>query len=321
MSGHTPSRPIPGAPLSIRLAFKERYLADCRRKGAPAPVECYARAFPDHEEAIRGEYERLERQRAGRESSREAGAREVRRVGPYRVDAELARGGQAVVYSGYDEQLDRRVALKVLKVGPTFGKESLFRFEREAKVLSRIEDSHVCPIYATGYEQGVAWIAMRFVDGRTVASDIADTRARNVPPSPERTLEILEHGEAILATLHKVHELGILHRDLKPGNVMIDAEGPVILDFGLARDQRELDLTLSTDQLGTPAYMAPEQVRGQPADRRTDIRAFGIVLLEWLTGWHPFQAATREQMFRRILDESVDIPKPIRRSLPRPRCS
>ncbi len=257
-------------------------------------------------------------------------------IGPYRVVRELGRGGQAVVYLARDTRLPRNVALKVVH-GSLPSSDGLRRFELEAQVTSRLDHASICPVYETGHDQGSYYIAMRFVEGRTLAEWIRDAvllrdatnayqlrlpgpaELRDVP----RTLAFLEQ---LARALHVAHEAGVIHRDVKPSNVLVTDDGvPVILDFGLARDNdSEMPgLTETGDVMGTPAYMSPEQVRGGDPrpDRRTDVYSLGVTLYEALTGANPFHAGKSTEIGRRIQDGAVRDPRRLRGGLSRDVCT
>lgn len=251
------------------------------------------------------------------------------RIGKYRIEGELGSGGQGVVYRAVDETLGRTVALKVLRVAAVAGAATAERFRREAEVASRLEHPAIATVYETGSADGIEWIAMRFVPGKTLAERIAEAPGQEDPKAPafcapagdpresgamERLLEFLE--EAARA-VHFAHEHGIVHRDLKPGNVMVGSDArPVILDFGLARDCSGATPTVTGSEqvFGTPAYMSPEQIRGSHAvDRRTDVWALGAVLYEALTLRQPFAAASAQGVLRAVLEAE---PLPPRRRNP-----
>jgi serine/threonine protein kinase len=272
----------------------------------------------------------------------------VRKVGHYSLIDEIGRGGQATVYLAEDSRLRRRVALKVLNEAASTAEETLGRFRREAELASKLDHPGICPVYDAGVEDGVPYIAMRLVEGETLARRIAKAAARAAPASASVDLEsgvTLDAGEAVTSTstaarprlsrdeiaeaaaivekvaraLHAAHEAGVIHRDIKPANVMITPDGdPVLLDLGLARDESadQETLTRTGDVFGTPAYMSPEQLTGQRirADRRTDVYALGATLFEAVTLRRPFEAPTREGLYQAIL---TDPPADARKLNPR----
>ena len=286
-----------GSP-AIRLAFLERLAAD-RAAGEIRPLEGYQALFPGYEAEIAAEYAVITGQ-VEHDSTPAwlAGESSLEKIGPgqkfahYQVGRELGRGGQGVVFLATDTRLNRPVALKVLYGLGLLSRSSLARFQREAELAGKLADPGICTIYDAGVAEGVPYIAMRYLEGETLARRLALWRDR----SQERPLipEILELIIQVATSLHAAHERGVLHRDIKPGNIMVmPDQRPVLLDFGLARDlqgQQE-SLTGSATRLGTPAYMAPEQLAIQRAepDRRTDVFSLGVVLFEALTLEKPFQ--------------------------------
>jgi serine/threonine protein kinase len=249
-------------------------------------------------------------------------------IGPYRLISELGRGGQACVYLAEDTRLPRRVALKVFQSGLAASPSVLLRFQREAASLSRFDHPGICTVYETGEWRGISYIAMRLVDGETLARWITRrVKAKAGGEVPDRAA-LLEAGgliERSARALHVAHEAGIVHRDIKPSNIMI-AEGgePVIVDFGLARDEESADPTLTRpgDVAGTPVYMSPEQIRGRRAlvDRRSDVFSLGVMAYEALTLTLPFEAPTTPAVFQKILSGPIrTLRAPVRSSEGPPR--
>jgi len=233
------------------------------------------------------------------------------RLGAYRLLHELGRGGQAVVWLAEDTRLKRRVALKVLPALGPGSERVLARFRREAEVTSRLDHPTICPIYEADVQDGVPFLAMRYVEGETLARRIADVRSaggtavalRADAPSDWNT--IATFFAKIARALHTAHEAGVVHRDIKPANVMITHDGePVVLDFGLARqdDPDSQALSRSGEHSGTPTYMSPEQITGRTRpDRRSDVYSLGCTLFEALTGRPPFEAPTLEGLLHAVL--------------------
>ncbi|MEZ6194553.1 MAG: tetratricopeptide repeat protein [Planctomycetota bacterium] len=258
-----------------------------------------------------------------------------RRIGDYELERELGSGGQGYVYLARHLRLGRAVALKLLPEVHALSPQARLRFEREAEVASRLDHPGICTVYELGEDEGVPFIAMRYVEGEPLDRKIRaarEARAADASSSRGLTLSGTDGGstereaqrsclafarEAALA-LHEAHESGLVHRDVKPANIMVDREGrPVLLDFGLAHDDTSdggLVVTRTGDVLGTPAYMSPEQIRGQRLDRRTDVYSLGVTLFECLSMRRPFEAATRDALHRAI---TQDEPPLLGRVLPR----
>jgi eukaryotic-like serine/threonine-protein kinase len=187
-------------------------------------------------------------------------------LGPYRVESKLGEGGMGEVYRAVDTRLGRAVAVKIAQ------KQFIERFGREARAISSLNHPHICALY----DVGPNYLVMELVDGETIAARLKSGAL------PLKTA--LLYALQILAALAEAHEKGIIHRDLKPGNIIIAKSGIKVLDFGLAKSCQDETVTASRMVLGTPAYMAPEQRAGKPADARSDIYSFGCVLYEMLTG-------------------------------------
>ena len=226
------------------------------------------------------------------------------RIGRYRIDRELGRGGMGVVYAAYDEQLERPVAVKTI-AGATPDDQTRQRFHREARTAARVRHPNVCHIYEIGEDGRDLFIAMELLDGESLAERLA----RGPLPFPEA----VDVALAILSALGGLHAAGVVHRDLKPSNVFLTPHGVKILDFGLARavapgtvetqDSTRVGLTQAGAALGTPAYMAPEQIRGEWTDARADLFAMGAVLFEMIMGSRAFQGRTPMEVYHRTLYE------------------
>jgi Tol biopolymer transport system component len=214
------------------------------------------------------------------------------RLGPYEILAPLGAGGMGEVYKARDAKLGRDVAVKVLPEGLTANADFLSRFEREARAVAALSHPNILSIFDVGREEGLAFAVMELLDGETLRQRLSEGA---LP-----TRKSLEYGAQIARGLAAAHEKGIVHRDLKPENVFLTADGRVkILDFGLAKVAAlESDVTKSPTAvvvtepgtvMGTVGYMSPEQVRGKPADQRSDIFSFGSILFEMLTGDRAFR--------------------------------
>ena len=309
--------------------FRAQYLAD--EAGGKVPqLEAYLKRFPRFEAEIRAAF--LELEQGGLDPAHaDSEPGEARRVAHYRILRLLGRGGQGSVYLAEDERLGRLVALKLLAGFSALSPRARRRFQREAELASRLDHPNLCTVYECGVDGERAYLALRFVEGETLAARIArarETGARGaavLPAAPRERAELercLEAFEATARALHAAHELGIVHRDLKPGNLMITDQGePVLLDFGLAREleSHEGALTLSGDILGTPAYMSPEQVdpRGRVLDARSDVYSLAATLHECLTLQRPFPAPTVDRLYQAILLEPAPDARRANRSVPR----
>jgi serine/threonine-protein kinase len=204
-------------------------------------------------------------------------------MGRYRVEQELGRGGMAKVYRGQDTVLGRTVAIKIL--APQFADDQDFvhRFRREAQAAARISNHNLVSVFDTGSDDGVHFIVMEYVDGRT----LADLIAGGGRILPDRAIEI---AIDVCRALEAAHAQGVIHRDIKPGNIMLDEKGHVkVTDFGIARVVSTAETIAQTAAvLGTASYLSPEQAQGQPVDGRSDLYSLGCVLFETVTGRAPF---------------------------------
>ena len=228
------------------------------------------------------------------------------KIGPYEILALAGAGGMGQVFRARDTRLDRIVAIKTLQ-GPHTD-----RFEREARAISALNHPHICTLFDVGKHDAVEYLVLEFVDGRPIEGPLAPKEAMGL-------------GLQICAALEAAHKLGIVHRDLKPGNILVTKRGVKLLDFGLAKRRREgregtLDkaprtetLTDSQIVMGTPQYMAPEQIEGKEADRRSDIFALGCVLYEMLTGKKAFPGKTASSVATAIMTQE---PAPLRELQP-----
>src|SRR5262249_35788784 len=243
------------------------------------------------------------------------------RVGAYEVLARLGVGAMGEVYKARDTRLNREVALKVLRSELAATGDRLRRFEREARAAGTLNHPNVLTVYDIGSYDELPYIVSELLEGGTLRSWINDS-------SQIRVREAVEHTIQIAQGLAAAHEQRIVHRDLKPENIFVTRDGHVkILDFGLAKllDQPScgsLGQTATYDTrpgvvLGTPAYMAPEQVRGAPADARSDIFSLGTVLYEMLTGRRPFGGLTSAEVQTAILNEEPPAPSTINSRIPR----
>lgn len=242
-------------------------------------------------------------------------------VGGYALDGLLGRGGMGLVFRARQASLgDRPVAVKLIRPELIADPRAEARFLREALLASKLDHPALCPVLDFGRAEGMPYLVMPLVEGRSLAEHLAEAKAARAndrtatlrlprgdgEPTPWWAA-VLEMVEKLARGLHHAHEAGLVHRDVKPANVMIRVSGePVLLDFGLARvADQDSNLTLSDEVLGTPAYMAPEQIepRGRGLDARTDVHALGVLLFECLTLRLPHEGATRDELVRRIVTD------------------
>jgi hypothetical protein len=237
------------------------------------------------------------------------------RLGVYEITAQIGAGGMGEVYRARDTRLDRDVALKILPEYFASDPDRLMRFEREAKTLASLNHPHIAQLYGIEESSGVRALVMELVEG----DDLAQRIARGAIPVDEALTIARQVAEALEAA----HEAGIVHRDLKPANIKLRADGTVkVLDFGLAKGAvaaaasapdaafsptfTSPALTQMGVVLGTAAYMAPEQAKGQPVDKRADIWAFGLVIYEMLSGTRPFTGEDASEVLAAILRQEID---------------
>ncbi|MBI4472895.1 MAG: serine/threonine-protein kinase [Acidobacteria bacterium] len=244
-----------------------------------------------------------------------------RRLGPYEIQSLVGSGGMGEVYRARDTRLDRTVALKVLPRAVHARGEARKRFEREARVLSSLNHPNICVLHDVGSQEGLDFIVMEFVEGETLAKRLRRGRLR--------VDEALQIAIEIADALEKAHRGGVIHRDLKPGNVILSKTGVKLLDFGISKlirpdlpplsdDMSDAStdfgaLTSNWEVLGTLQYMAPEQLRGQETDARSDLFGFGAVLYEMLTGDRAFSGKSQTSVVAAILDAD---PPPVSASQP-----
>jgi len=234
-------------------------------------------------------------------------------IGSYQVLSSLGVGGMGEVYQAHDTKLGRDVAIKVLPSAFVHDPDRLSRFQREARMLASLNHPNIATIFGLEQSDGVNYLVMELVPGETLAE--------RVSAGAMKIEEALKLGAQIAEALEAAHEKGVIHRDLKPANVKVTPEGRVkVLDFGLAKafaGDSGLDLSnaptltaMGTEEgkiLGTPAYMSPEQARGKPVDKRTDIWAFGCVLYELLTGKVAFRGETISDTLAAVLEREPDL--------------
>jgi predicted Ser/Thr protein kinase len=218
----------------------------------------------------------------------------LERIGNCRVVEEMASGGMAVVYRAIQDGLERTVAIKALKSAAAAEEHLALRFEREAKSLAKLQHENIIHVYDFHRERGAMFIVMEHVQG----IDLYDLleRCRKLPYDVAAVIAL-----QVARALDYIHYRGILHRDIKPGNIMISRQGGVkVMDFGIIQDRRFDDLTQTGTGVGTPAYMSPEQILGDPLDGRSDIFSLGIALYQMVTGVKPFVEDEERSVMHKI---------------------
>src|SRR5881296_2256664 len=232
------------------------------------------------------------------------------RLGPYEILSPCGAGGMGEVYRARDTRLDRTVAIKIIPAHLSDNADLRQRFEREARVVSSLNHPHICTLHDIGHVDGVDFLVMEYLEGETLAD-----RLRKGPFAPE---QFARTAVEIADALDRAHRQGVIHRDLKPGNIMLTKEGVKLLDFGLAKlagphpaqtlsrlsalpTEDNSPLTAEGTIVGTLQYMAPEQLEGREADARTDIFALGTVLYEMATGQRAFKGKSQASLIAAIL--------------------
>jgi WD40 repeat protein/predicted Ser/Thr protein kinase len=236
--------------------------------------------------------------------------------GDYELIEEIARGGMGVVYRARQISLNRPVALKMILAGQTATPGSKQRFHTEAEAAARLHHPNIVPIYEIGEHQGQQYLSMKLIEGGTLADVVASRESAAELPTTESAAVLRDAAtimEKVARAVHYAHQCGILHRDLKPTNILLDEKGePHITDFGLAKlAENGSRLTMSAAILGTPAYMSPEQASGQSKGltTATDIYSLGAILYELLTRQPPFRAETTVETLRQVCEQEPTPPR------------
>jgi serine/threonine protein kinase/Tol biopolymer transport system component len=235
------------------------------------------------------------------------------RLGPYEILAPLGAGGMGEVYRARDTRLDRAVAIKILPENISARPQARERFEREARAVSSLNHPHICTLYDVGHQDGIDYLVMEYLEGETLAHRL---KKGLLPPD-----QVLRYAIQMTEALDTAHKHGVIHRDLKPGNIMLTKSGAKLLDFGLAKVRageaaagvtalptQTAPLTGEGTILGTLQYMAPEQLEGKESDARTDIFALGAVIYEMATGQKAFKGKSHASLIAAILERE---PPPI----------
>src|SRR6266545_924679 len=232
-------------------------------------------------------------------------AQNLAELGDYQLLQEIGRGAQGVVYRARQKSLNRVVALKIIGLGHWAARAHIKRFRLEAEAAARLDHPFIVPIHEIGESNGSCYFSMQLVEGGQL-----DQLAEHESITVRRAAELIVK---LARTVHYAHERGILHRDIKPGNILLDVNGdPHLTDFGLARLlETESSVTRTTEALGTPGYMAPEQARGNHGQltNATDVYGLGAVLYQLLTDRPPFAATTTYETIRLLLDTEPRQPR------------
>lgn len=231
--------------------------------------------------------------------------------GQYEILEKIGIGGMATVYKAHQRKLDRSVAVKIMHQTIAQDENFLARFEREARIIAKLDHPYIVPIYDYDTYENQPYLVMKYVDGQTLKAVL-----RQGPVQPKEVLRILER---VGSALQYAHEHGILHRDIKPSNIMLDNRGEVyLMDFGLARITQSGESTMSADvMLGTPHYISPEQAQGnKDLDSRTDVYSLGVVLYELVTGRVPFMGDTSYAIVHAQITEKPPSPREINPNIP-----
>ena len=328
----------------------EEHLASLERGEQPDREQLIGR-FPQHADQLRDRLESLEwiwRMGPDLHRSCRGGSsvtwplRQPSQLGDFRIIREIGRGGMGVVYLAEQISAGRTVALKILPLATVLDQRQLMRFKNEAQIAATLNHPHIVPVYDVGTEQGVPYYAMRRIEGCSLAKVIKQLRlsSRDCSIDKSAVSEQLRQDIRLLAcatgsdeyfrevtrlviqaaeALEYAHDAGVVHRDIKPANLLIDKQGDLfVTDFGLARVEGEVGITVSGDVLGTVRYMSPEQARpdGRCVDHRTDIYSLGVTLYELLTLEHAVTGTERDRMIRQIVAGETRKPRSLSRSIP-----
>lgn len=315
-------------PTRVLQEFLRCYFDD-EDAGSVGSLESYIGRFPGHEDVIRQAFQAVRSEGARPASSTDALVTRLlvpevgEMIGPYRLERQIGRGGQGVVYLAQDGRLKRTVAIKILTSSLCVSEDQLRRFRREAEVASRLSHPGICPVFEMDVHEGIPYMVMPLVSGEPLSSYLA--RRRDVLGKGEflDVMQVVSLVEELARALHHAHQLGVVHRDIKPVNIMVDEAGgrPVIMDFGVARDMLDQlpTLTVTGELLGTVPYMSPEQLEAgkRAIDHRTDVYSLGVVLYECLTFRLPFEAPTQQGIVGAILHKSHPDPRHTNSLVPR----
>jgi serine/threonine protein kinase len=345
----TPNEDLADDPRVLQAA--RDYLADLEAGRVP-DRQTYLARYPELAEAMSECFEGIELAHAAGQAMRgEApplrAEHPIEPLGDFKIIREIGRGGMGIIYEAIQLSLGRRVALKVLPFASALDAKHLQRFKTEAHAAAQLHHSNIVPVYAVGCERGMHFYAMQLIEGRSLdkvirewrgdgpaaqpSASTVDLQARDTKPdSPKTVSQLAGRGWANFRTsaqviaqvadaLEYAHEAGVVHRDIKPGNLLLDGKGNVwVTDFGLAQVSAEAGLTQTGDVFGTLRYMSPEQASGRrmSIDHRTDIYSLGATLYEMLTLQPIFPGSDRQALLHQILDQDPRPPRQIDRAVP-----
>ena len=234
-------------------------------------------------------------------------------IGQYQIQEQIGQGGMATVYRAYQPSINRQVAIKILPSQYAQDPNFVKRFEQEARAIAALEHPHILPVYDFGTQEGLTYMVMRYIKSGTLSNLMGQ------PLSNERIVRLV--GDMARA-LDYAHKQGVVHRDIKPTNILIDRNGEALLtDFGIAKlmeSSGATQLTGAGSVLGTPAYMSPEQAKGANVDGRSDVYSLGVVLYELLTGQQPYQAETPVAVVLKHVSEPLTPPRTINANVAEP---
>lgn len=294
-----------------------------QREGKQVSVEDYETRYPELADEIREVFPALVAMEVAKPksilapqlASFDAVAKgKITRLGDFRIIRKIAHGGMGIVYEAEEISLDRKVAIKVLSTHLITDEKALERFQREAKTIARLHHTNIVSVFGAGVENDLYFFVMEFIDGKSL------DRLFKSGEYQERFAEdwnwTAEVVKRIALALRHAHQKNILHRDIKPGNILIDSDlKPWVTDFGLAKLDEHDDLTRPGDAVGTLRYMAPEQMKGQ-ADARTDVFGLGLVMYEMLVGEKVYSDAESHQLLERIKSRELATPRKCNPNIP-----
>lgn len=231
-----------------------------------------------------------------------------RSLGQYKIIGVLGSGGMAYVYLGYQPTIDRQVAIKVLPPHPGLDADFRERFQLEARTIGNLQNPGILPLYDYGVQDDILYLVMAYAEGGTLA-DVIDNGPMDVREI-ERLLRVLA------AALDYAHREGVIHRDVKPANILMQEGHPLLADFGMVKMLAQNSTITGTAIVGTPAYMPPEQGRGDPIDARADVYSLGVIVYEMLTGQQPYRSASPMQMIFQHMNDPIPSVLDVRPDLP-----